>query len=140
MATIFQCGFIRTCIIELNSKINSLKIHDKHKHFIEQFRPCNLKLEVSHFNRKSKEFSIYLRKKGWHGENRKKYCQNFSRKIWNMLSLIEKQKHTLHNCLECTTKFAEEQSLFLRKETVFLKDITNTTSAISQSTSSSPDQ
>ena len=111
MTTIFQCGFIRSCLLRTNKTIHSSDINcNKFNCFLEQFQ--HIDIDQKHFQRKSKEFSLALRKRVWHGEKKEKFMKAFSLKTWKMLSFTEKKKHSLHTCVECLLTFAEEQELF----------------------------
>ena len=130
MVNIFQCSFIRCCLLHVNKNFHSSDTAKKYSHFKEQFSGI-ITLDEKHFRRKLKDFVVFMRRNKWHGEDREKYMECFTRKKWNLLPVTTKKKHCLHNCLECIMKFSAEQNLFpVAKQTksVVLTDITNTAS------------
>lgn len=65
-----------------------------------------------HFERKTKELLLFLRKKSWKGEDRKNYVESFSRASWNKFDVKIRVQHSLHNCVLCDQNYSLEQSKF----------------------------
>ena len=102
MCDLFKCGFIRANILEGHKKFHSSDVDSKYNYFLTQFQPHISLIDKKHFTRKSKELVQFLRKKHWHGEDRKVYIDFFSKTKWDTFGNIEKSSHSLNNCESCS--------------------------------------
>ena len=112
MASTFQCGFIRSCLLHVNKTIHTGDIHWKYCYFEEQFQKFGITLDEKCFRRKLNDFKNFIYKHAWYGEQKQSYMKMFDRRSWDILPISDKKKHTLNCCVECISKFPESKTLF----------------------------
>ena len=116
MTCLFDCGYVRANIIRGIRDIHASQIQNRHSTFISQFKLVISQEDTlsnsSYFNRKSKEFSCFLRKKGWKGSVRDTYIKRFTLEKWNKKSDNEKSKHTVKACKVCQRNHGKVQLSF----------------------------
>ena len=146
MASYFQCGFMRSAVINGHNIYHHTKKERRFLNFKQQFVQLN-DIDETYFHRKSKDLMTYMRKQAWYGDNRKLYLEMFSSENWSKLSLGEKMGHSLNLCNLCAnnSKYSEFQNYFpkpanhRKKETNNLKLIKRCSGAGNSTDGSSSD-
>ena len=110
----YNCGFARSAIRELTSKVRNIATDKQQRMtaFQDLFKDCaNYAIPLSYFDESFNRGSIFNRhcdkiiegwNKKWHPpETRLQYESTFSMANWKALPAQEQQKHTLACCQEC---------------------------------------
>ena len=102
MAQLFQCNFMRSCILEASEKYKHYsQSEEKYIFFQARFADLNLNLDKKYFLKKAKDLVAFYRKKKWCGDERQGYIEKFSSERWKSISVDERNKHSLHSCHAC---------------------------------------
>ena len=97
MANLFQCQYVRACILNSYKEFHSADTTGKYQNFNCQF---GFDMSKKDFVKYSKRFIEYS-KKLITGLNKAEMLKNYSTEAWEMLDEFQRRKHSLRHCLGC---------------------------------------
>ena len=117
MAEAFNCAFARASIYHKEGiSKHGHNIKSKFEHFKNLFEDFTIDKKV--FDKKVRDIQLTFRR--WRSKNREQFLDVFSPSKWKELDIVERQKHTLKNCLACqrnpVSHFFPTQKMFNKKQ------------------------